>query len=232
MIGIIASVGVNGKNHRNDVLVVQTLLKAKAYPPGPIDGVCGDATIGAICKFQAGFMPYPDGLVEPGRPTWMRLCAVGGHAPVPARLLEWQGDSALWPAEKKLRSLHPRLRPKIVAVLAALKKRGFQPKIFYGWRSVAVQLQLFQRGNTKVKFSFHNAQKPDGTPCSYAADIVDSRFGWDAMAQSSGFWKALGEEAKKERLYWGGDWAGFRDWAHVQLVENSELGRIKKESGL
>ncbi len=71
-----------------------------------------------------------------------------------------------------------------------------------------------------------------GTPNSYAADVIDSRYGWTPQAETSGFWKALGEEAKKQNLYWGGDWSSFRDWAHVQLVANSELARVKKESGL
>lgn len=136
-------------------------------------------------------------------------------------------------AARKKNSKHdPDLRPKVNAVLGALKKRGFNPTVFYGWRSIAVQLQLYSQGNSIVKFSFHNAQKPDGTPNSYAADIIDSRYGWLKQADTSGFWKALGEEAKKQSLHWGGDWASFRDWAHVQLVPNSQLSRIKQESGL
>jgi peptidoglycan L-alanyl-D-glutamate endopeptidase CwlK len=64
------------------------------------------------------------------------------------------------------------------------------------------------------------------------ADIIEVRYGWSDQAASSGFWKALGEEARTQNLVWGGDWAGFHDWAHVQLVENSQLGRVKEESGL
>jgi len=128
--------------------------------------------------------------------------------------------------------MHPDLRPKVSAVIAALQQRGFQAKIFFAWRSVAVQLEIFKKGHTKVKFSFHNAQKKDGTPNAYAADIVDGRYGWSAKAEAAGFWKALGEEARAQSLYWGGDWKTFRDWAHVQLVDNSQLGRVKKESGL
>jgi peptidoglycan L-alanyl-D-glutamate endopeptidase CwlK len=125
-----------------------------------------------------------------------------------------------------------RSAPKVVAVLEALNRRGFQPKVFFAWRSVAVQLEIFKKGNTKVKFSFHNAQKRDGTPNAYAADIVDSRWGWGAKAATEGFWTALGEEAKVQGLNWGGDWKTFRDWAHVQLTENSKLKQVKKESGL
>ncbi|RNC67173.1 MAG: peptidoglycan-binding protein [Desulfuromonadales bacterium] len=226
-----ASVGVKGKNLEDDVQTVQSLLKSKGYDPGPVDGVCGPDTIAAIRTFQATFLARPDGLIEPGRKTWVRLSSSGGASTTPD-LTQWSGDSAKWTQEKKLQSLHPELRPKVVAVLRALEQRGFQPKIYYGWRSVAVQLQLYFQGNSKVKFSFHNAQKPNGTPNSYAADIIDSRFGWSPGAEQSGFWKALGEEAKARNLTWGGDWVSFRDWAHVQLVPNSELARVKQESGL
>ena len=231
MSALLASVGANGKNLREDVLTVQSLLKSKGHSPGSVDGVCGINTISAIRKFQATFMSAPDGLIEPGRTTWVKLSATG-RSPTASHLIQWSGDSAQWPQDKKLQSMNPTLRPKVQAVLVALTQRGFQPKIFYGWRSVAVQLQLVQQGNSKVKFSFHNAQKTDGTPNSYAADIIDSRYGWTPQAETSGFWTALGEEAKKQNLYWGGDWSTFRDWAHVQLVANSELARVKTESGL
>src|SRR6185436_3267910 len=123
----------------------------------------------------------------------------------------WSGDSSQWSQDKKLASMHPDLRPKVTAVLKALQKRSFQPVIFFGWRSVAVQLEIYKRGDSTVKFSFHNAQKNDGTPNSYAADIIDSRYAWKDTAATSGFWKALGEEAKAQNLYWGGDWQSFKD---------------------
>ena len=232
MITLQASVGQSGTNIRQDVSTVQGLLKSKGYDPGPVDGVCGARTIAAIRKYQATFMSLPDGLIEPGRTTWQKLSAATGDVHPNPLMLQWSGDSAQWPQDKKLQSMHVSLRPKVQAVLDGLKQRGFQPKIFYGWRSVAVQLQLYNQGNSKVKFSFHNAQRPDGTPNAYAADIVVSRYGWNAQAESSGFWKALGEEAKKQGLYWGGDWSSFRDWAHVQLVPNGQLAQVKHESGL
>ena len=170
-------------------------------------------------------------MVEPNRNTWTRLASTNG-APTKPALFEWGGDSTQWSQEKKNRSLTLPLRPKVKAVVDALKRRGFSPTIFYGWRSVATQLQLYRLGNTKVKFSFHNVQKPNGTPNAYAADIIDSRHGWSKQAETAGFWKALGEEAKKQGLYWGGDWADFRDGAHVQLLPNSDLAKVKRQSGL
>lgn len=171
------------------------------------------------------------GFIEPNRETWRRLSSTQGVSVNP-NFVQWSGDSAQWTQDKKIQSLTSDLQPKVKAILAALKQRGFSPTVYYGWRSVAVQLQLYNQGNSKVKFSFHNAQQPNGIPNSYAADIIDSRYAWSKQAETSGFWKALGEEAKKQSLYWGGDWASFRDWAHVQLVPNSQLSKIKQESGL
>ena len=219
---IVDSVGDNGVNRPTDVTAVQTLLNSKGFSCGRVDGDCGQKTIAAILRFQASFLSNPDGLIEPGKTTWRKLSGPGGpHGNT--RLLQWTGDSSQWSHEKKVLSLHPDLRPKVAAVVVGLTKRGFQPKIFFGWRSVAVQLEIFKKGNTKVKFSFHNAQKKDGTPNAYAADIIDSRWAWGPEAEEKGFWKALGEEAKAQKLHWGGDWVSFRDWAHVQLVENNQL---------
>ena len=142
------------------------------------------------------------------------------ETPESAEKSRWSGDSSKWSQEKKLGSMHPELRPLVTGVVEGMTKRGFQPKIFFGWRSVAVQLEIF-----------HNVQKKDGTPDAYAADIVDQRWAWGKQAAQHGYWSALGEEAKKQNLFWGGDWRK-PDWAHVQLVPNSQLKRLKGASGL
>lgn len=226
MPNITGSVGQGGRNQAADVAAVQELLRGRGFDPGA-PGQCDEATVAAIRAFQAGFMTSPDGLIEPGRRSWQHL--TGQHTgAVPA---QWQGDSAAWPEDKKLQSMKPEMAAKVRAVMARLAARGFQPKIVYGWRSVAVQAQLFADGKSKVRFSFHNAQLPDGTPNSYAADLIDKRFAWSPQAESSGFWRALGEEAAAQGLVWGGAWKSFPDWAHVQLVANSELSRVMRESG-
>jgi hypothetical protein len=145
---------------------------------------------------------------------------------------EWSGNSQQWPQEKKLASLEEGFRAKVNAVLAELQQNGFKPYIVYGWRSVDVQKQLVADGRSKVRFSFHNAQKPDGTPASYAADIVDRRWGWTEAAERNGFWRALGEAARAQGLVWGGDWKSFPDVAHIQGRPNTELAAVKRESGL
>ncbi|QWV94205.1 M15 family metallopeptidase [Geomonas oryzisoli] len=226
MVHLVDSVGEGGRNYTIDVLRVQTILKSKGYGLAPGRGICGADTIAAIKKFQASFMAHPTGLIEPYSDS-LRKLSDASHA-----LFEWSGDSSQWSQEKKLKSVAPNLRSKLQPVLEHLHSAGFRPHIYYGWRSVSVQLALYSSGRSKVKFSFHNAQLPDGTPNSYAADIIDSRFGWTGQAEIAGFWSALGNAAKSLGLIWGGDWSSFRDVAHVQLLPNSRLQSIKQESGL
>ena len=83
-----------------------------------------------------------------------------------------------------------------------------------------------------MRFSFHNAQKRNGTPKACAADIIDKRWAWGDAAEANGFWQALGAAAKAEGLNWGGDWRSFKDWAHVQLHPNNMLAEVKRQSGL
>ena len=172
-------------------------------------------------------MQNPDGRIDPGGRTLKRL-----NSASPDMQSEWSGDSARWSQDKKLSSLDRRMRPKVERVLEALKEEGYQPKIFYAWRSVAKQLEIFNEGNSKVKFSFHNAQKQNEKPNAYAVDIIDKRWGWEKEAERNGFWGALGIAAKDEGLYWGGDWISFKDWAHVQFYPNYMLIDAKRESGL
>ena len=122
----------------------------------------------------------------------------------------------------------PEIPQQSQIVMGLLRGRGFQPTINNAWRSRVKQAQLFAEGKSKARFSFHNAQHPDGTPNAHAADIVDQRYEWDENnPQTFIFFNALGEEAKKVGFYWGGAW---EDWAHVQLLPNSEKDRIEMES--
>lgn len=220
-------------------MLVQQLLTEAGFDPQGADGKCGRNTRSAILDFQATFLRIPDGLIEPGGRTFARLrkgaaapiAAAGAPAAAPSGLADRSGDSSQWPQEKKLASLAPSFRRKIERVLASLRGQGFQPKIVFGWRSVAVQAKLKKEGKTKVSFSFHNAQKKDGTPHAWAVDIVDSRWAWNEP-DCHIFFKALGAAGKAEGLVWGGDWTRFRDWAHLQGRPNAELAAAKRESGL
>lgn len=172
-------------------------------------------------------MQNPDGRIDPAGATLRRL-----NVAAPSLQSDWSGDSSKWSEEKKLASLDSTLRTKTVRILDSLRAAGFKPKIYYAWRSVAVQRQLFDQGHSKVRFSYHNAQFKNGTPRAYAIDVIDRRWAWSDDAEQNGFWDALGQAAKNEGLFWGGNWTKFKDYAHAQSFPNSKLSEIKRQSGL
>jgi hypothetical protein len=69
------SVGEGGSNKTGDVMVVQELLVKRHFRIGRPDGICGQRTRAAILTFQAGFMKFPDGRVDPRGTTWRHLTA-------------------------------------------------------------------------------------------------------------------------------------------------------------
>jgi hypothetical protein len=232
------SVGLGGANQPEDVVKIQYYLNLnQALPRLVVDGRSGPNTIASIRNFQSRFMLTPDARVDSDGRTVKEL---NKAEPIksetanaqPVRSSYWDGDSSRWPLEKKLESLNPEFKERVKEMVEELKHRQFEPKIFFGWRSVEVQLELYRMKRTKVKFSFHNSQKPNGRPYSYAVDVIDRRWAWGAAAHANGFWDALGEAAKGNRLHWGGDWISFKDWAHVQFFPNSDLARIRRESGI
>ncbi len=218
-------VGRGGTNRRADVRTIQRLLNA-VFPATPleIDGLPGRKTVRRIERFQR-FMRRPDGRVDPRGRTLRRL-----NEQAPGLQPEWSGDPSRWSQERKLASLYPRMRRKVERILAALDGQGFRPKLFFAWRSIAAQHALVEAGHSRVRFSFHNAQK-SGAPAALAADIIDRRWGWSQAAARSGFWDALGRAARRENLYWGGSWPRFKDLAHVQLHPNTRLAQVRRESG-
>jgi hypothetical protein len=78
---MIAPVGRGGKNHREDVILIQTLINTKLpvpLQPLRVDGHCGPATIFAIEEIQRRNLGLhrPDGRVEPGGLTFRFLMAM------------------------------------------------------------------------------------------------------------------------------------------------------------
>ena len=132
----------------------------------------------------------------------------------------------------KLDQLHPVLRRKVRAILNDLLGHGYKAIVASAWRSSEDQLALYRAGRSKVTFSFHNATYPQGSgkweaPCALAADICDARLGWNASAE---FKRLLKRSAVAHELVSGADWKSFGpdgDWAHVQLLPNSDLKRVK-----
>ena len=76
-------VGTGAANAADDARTLQRLLARAAelagdpaLHPGPVDGVVGDGTEGAIARMQRRAGLRPDGRVDPGGYTWARLRAL------------------------------------------------------------------------------------------------------------------------------------------------------------
>lgn len=114
--------------------------------------------------------------------------------------------------------LLPGFRKKLELVFWRLKMRGFKPALFEGLRSPARAKRLSIRG-TGIKNSMHIY--------GIAADVVDRDKLHEAPAA---FWQALGEEAERVGLTWGGRWKTEKrpegDRPHVQFIPISMQNRF------
>lgn len=83
---ILASVGQNGVNRKQDVGIVQYLLnragaRTGERPPLAVDGIAGPKTLAAIRKFQQKYLKKSDGRVDPGGETIAMLNRVAPPEP-------------------------------------------------------------------------------------------------------------------------------------------------------
>lgn len=140
----------------------------------------------------------------------------------------WGGNARHWTQDRKFESLNEQFREKVGQVLSGLRARGFSASIMEGWRSEAQQHRNLKSKSSEVEFGYHNFRGHDGEPGALSADIIDSVMAFSPEAKSTGFWDAVGEEAKKTGLFWGGDWKSLKDFTHVQLHPSSKLQELIK----
>ncbi len=124
--------------------------------------------------------------------------------------------AAPWSTETT--DLDPAFRARVERVVTALERRGFTPHVGTTWRDPRVQDALFALGrSTKAAGgqSCHNVVDADGRPAARAIDLWNAPMGLDLLlgtverlAAEAPFLHALGVEAKREGLRWGGDWHG------------------------
>lgn len=104
---------------------------------------------------------------------------------------------------ERLLKVDTSIRKQVRAVLATLEHYGHRPLIAAEvWRDPALQLSMYRRGVSKLKWGFHCATT-NGKPASLAADIVDAEKAWNATKD---FWVTLGYAARAQGLGWGGYW--------------------------
>ena len=114
--------------------------------------------------------------------------------------------------DRQPKKLLPAFARKVETLFRRMRARGFQPMLWEGYRTPARAAELHRKG-TGVKLSMHSL--------GAAVDVVDGSNPGNPWAASPGFWKALGEEAEKLGLTWGGRWAKA-DYPHIQAIPVSQ----------
>ena len=74
---------------------------------------------------------------------------------------------------QKLTECFPTFAARAGAVIKDMEAEGFRPRIQEAHRSIQDQLVAFKKGNSKVKFGFHNVTGKDGKPEALAVDVLD-----------------------------------------------------------
>jgi peptidoglycan L-alanyl-D-glutamate endopeptidase CwlK len=113
------------------------------------------------------------------------------------------------------KKLVPAFGWRIEKIFRAMRARGFEPMLWEGYRTPARASELAARG-TGISDSLH--------AYGIAVDVVDGKQwakGKDPWAAETGFWAALGEEAEREGLTWGGRFSK-PDRTHIQGVTVAE----------
>lgn len=77
---------------------------------------------------------------------------------------------------KSLDDLHPWFRARYAKVVERMNRDGYPTKVNATYRSKADQLAAYERGNSKVKQSYHGVEGKDGKRESFAADVQDARY--------------------------------------------------------
>lgn len=121
-------------------------------------------------------------------------------------------------SDKRLAAVMPELARRVRSVVAALERKGLTVECVQGFRTFAEQDALWAQGrlrkgpvvtNAKGGQSFHNF--------GLACDLCPFKGGKPDWNDARAF-DAIGAEAKRAGLEWGGDWRKSPDRPHVQLA--------------
>ena len=133
---------------------------------------------------------------------------------------------ALETADRDWSRLNPRFTQPVLQILARLASRGYTFALLEGYRSPERQEKLADMGshvtNARAFQSKHQyGVAVDLAPVRDGKLVISERDPWAMEA-----YIALGEEAEKSGLTWGGRW-WFKDFGHVEMTGSiSEIARL------
>ena len=137
-------------------------------------------------------------------------------------------------SEKRLEKIHPELSKRIRDLIEAFAQRGTQVEVVQGLRTFAEQDALFAQGRTKPGPVVTNARGGQSNHnYGLAVDLCPFVNGKPDFSANSTF-VAIGAEAVKRGLEWGGNWKKLIDKPHVQLpgMSIADCRRLFNKGGL
>lgn len=138
-------------------------------------------------------------------------------------------------SQNRLNKVHPELAKRVTLLCQTLANQGHTIEVVQGLRTFAEQDALFAKGRTAPGQIVTRARGGESNHnYGLAVDLcpfVNGKPVWDA---APGVWFAIGQEAVKRGLEWGGDWKKFIDKPHVQLggLTVAQCQALHKSGGL
>jgi peptidoglycan L-alanyl-D-glutamate endopeptidase CwlK len=121
-------------------------------------------------------------------------------------------------SENRLKKVHPELARRVRIEIENLEKSGMQIEVVQGLRTFAEQDALFAQGRTKPGRVVTNARGGQSNHnYGLAVDVVPFTNGKPNWEAPNSIWVAIGAEAEKLGMEWGGNWKKFIDKPHIQL---------------
>jgi peptidoglycan L-alanyl-D-glutamate endopeptidase CwlK len=128
-------------------------------------------------------------------------------------------------SENNIQTLLPAAQTKAREFMKAIQTAGVTIKIISGTRTFAEQDQLYRQGR--------DLPGPKVTKARGGQSNHNFGVAWDIGVFQNGqyldespLYEQVGGIGKGLRLEWGGDWAGFQDEPHFQVVREDDLHEI------
>ena len=134
----------------------------------------------------------------------------------------------------RLDKVHPELKKRVTQLIENLAGQSMDVRVVQGLRTFAEQDALYEQGRTKPGKRVTNAKGGQSNHnYGLAVDLCPFKNGNPDWNDTAGF-KAIGSEAKKLGLEWGGDWTSLKDMPHVQLrgLSVKECQACYKKNGI
>lgn len=140
-------------------------------------------------------------------------------------------------SSRDLADLHPSVRAKCSAHLAACKAKKIDVLVTCTYRDAEEQARLYAQGRTTPGKKVTNA-KPGESMHNYriAYDVVPMRYGKPVWGTSNPedvkLWQTVGEAGESVGMEWAGRWKTFREFPHFQFTGGHPLAYFQNGGSL